>query len=128
MRYFEVQLLGSSGFGPELFRCVECSDDLKPGDHACSCSRGGILCPGCRSHAQSAALPLSLNAIKVLRHLQREPFESATSLTVPGSILRELERVLRTYLQYVLERELKSAAFMTLVDSQRLSPPLKKGG
>ena len=118
VRYFEVQLLRSSGFGPELYKCVECQTVLGPGDHLFSCAQGGVLCPQCRVLSGDALLPLSLNTIKVLRHFQRPTTRATTAeLRVPRAILDELERLLRPYIFYVLERELKSAEFMSLVAS-----------
>jgi DNA repair protein RecO (recombination protein O) len=115
LRHFEVQLLRHSGFGPELYRCVECRSVVEPGDHLFSCPRGGVLCPQCRVQPGEAMLPVSLNAMKVLRHFQREAHAGAARLGVPPAILRELERLLGTYITYVLERELKSTQFMNLV-------------
>ena len=117
IRAFEVQILRHSGFGPELHRCVECGSALEPGDHLYSCAKGGLLCPECRVPPGEAVLPLSLNAIKVLRFLQRETYARAAELSASPPLREEIERLLRTYLWYVLERELKSADFMNLVTS-----------
>ena len=117
MRYFEIALLGQSGFGPELHRCVDCRSVLEPGDHLFSCLKGGILCAECRVLPGEALLPLSLNSVKVLRYLQREDYGSVSRLRVPLVYLREVERLLTTYVRHVLERELKSAEFMNLVST-----------
>ena len=117
MRYFEVQLLVRSGFGPELYQCVECRSMLEPGDYLYSCAKGGILCPRCRSLSGEAMLSLSLNAIKVLSFFHRESFDRVEALKVSAAILGEVERLLRTNIRYVLERELKSTEFMDLVAS-----------
>ena len=44
LRYFEVQLLHTSGFGPELRQCVECRGELEPATHHFCPASGGILC------------------------------------------------------------------------------------
>ena len=117
LRCFEVQLLGHSGFGPELHQCVECRSTLEPGDHLFSCAKGGILCLECRIKPGDSLLPISLNATKVLRYLQTEPYARVAALSFPQHVLAELERVLRAYIRYVLEREIRSLAFMNLVSS-----------
>ena len=117
MRYFEVQLLKHSGFGPELHQCVECRSTLKPRPHLYSCSRGGVVCPQCHGVSAEPMLHLSVTTMKLLRYFQREPYASVAELKVPPGILEETERLLRAYLRYVLERELKSAQFMNLVTS-----------
>ena len=115
LRYFEVRLLQTSGFGPELRECVECRAALEPATHLFCPAAGGILCAACGPSAKGSLVPLSVNAIKVLRFFQREPPDAADALEVPPPVLREAARALRTYTTYVLERDLKSARFMNLV-------------
>jgi hypothetical protein len=57
----------------------------------------------------------------VLRLLQRGGFGEAARVRVAGALDQELERHLREYIRYVLERDLRSAAFMEAVRRQRLS-------
>ena len=118
LRYFEVQLLHTSGFGPELRECVECRAALEPATHHFCAAAGGILCAGCGPSAKGSLVPLSVNAIKVLRFFQREPPDAVDALEVPPHVLRETARALRSYTTYVLERDLKSARFMNLVASE----------
>ena len=120
LRYFEVRLLANAGFGPELYQCVECSSDLEPADHLFSTGKGGVLCPECRTQPGEAMLPLSLGAMKVVRFLRREPYPRVAELEVPAPLLEEIERLLRSYIRYVLERDLKSTEFMDLVRSDKL--------
>ena len=119
IRSFEMQLLDNSGFGPELHQCVECRSTLEPGDYLFSSARGGVICGRCKAMSGDALLPLSMNANKVLRYFQREGLRSASALDVPPAILSEIDRLLRTYIRFVLERELKSAEFVELVARQR---------
>ena len=118
MRYFEVQLLARSGFGPELHRCVDCFNALEPGDHLFSCSRGGILCPNCRVSSQDRMVSISLGATKVLRYFQRADLERAAVLRIPSMLSEELERILGTYVRYVLDADPKSAEFVSLVGAR----------
>ena len=112
---FEVKVLGHSGFGPEVQRCVDCRSDLEPGDHLYSSSAGGTLCPACRVRSEDAMVSVSMNAIKVLRFLQREDLGRGASLSVSAALAGEIERLMSIYIKYVLERELKSTEFMKLV-------------
>jgi DNA repair protein RecO (recombination protein O) len=115
IRYFEVQIIGRSGFGPELRQCVECHTTLEPGDYVHSSATGGVLCDACKTASREVLLPLSLNANKVLRLLQRADIDGAVALQVPRGVADETDRLLRSYIRYVLERELKSVEFMDLV-------------
>lgn len=120
LRYFEVRLLANAGFGPELYQCVECSSDLEPADHLFSNAKGGVLCPECRTQPGEAMLPLSLGAMKVVRFVRREAYPRVAELEVPAPLLDEIERLLGSYIRYVLERDLKSTEFMNLVESDKL--------
>ena len=113
--WFEVRMLGLSGFGPELRECVECRLTLAPGDYVYSSDLGGVVCDGCRAESSGQVLPLSLGANKVLRYYAGRDLGDALDLAVPPPVSREVSRVLRSYIRHVLERELKSVEFMDLV-------------
>ncbi len=115
IRWFEIQLLDATGFRPELYECVECRLVLEPGDYIYNCSRGGLLCNGCKVQSVEVALPLSINANKTLRYYQRNPLLNVLKVPIPKPVSDEIGRVLRAYSRYVLERELKSVGFMDLL-------------
>ena len=112
---FQVKLLGYSGFGPEVRRCAHCASELEPGDHVFSHSAGGILCPSCKVGSGDAVVSAPMNAVKVLRYLQRQPLRAAVSLRAPSELRGQVERLLSAYVTHVLERALNSAEFMKLV-------------
>ena len=120
-RYFEVRLLADSGFGPELYQCVECSTVLGPANHFFSAGSGGVLCPSCSAKATNPMIPVSQSAMKVLRFLRRETYTKVARLHVPQQLMNEMERLTGSYIRFLLEREPKSAKFMKIVTSERLS-------
>ena len=116
LRHFETHLLVDSGYEPEIVNCVQCRETLAPGDHLFAPVSGGVLCPGCCKHSSEALIPLSMNAMKVLRFLRRESrYEKVDVLEVAPSLITETERLLRNYIRFILEKDLKSAEFMNLV-------------
>ena len=117
--YFEVQILSRSGFGPELYRCVECSIALKPGKYTHSHTHGGLICNNCTTKPMGLTFALSVNCIKVLRFLANASVDSISSLKIPSQVESEATRLLRTYIRYILDRELKSVDFMALVASDQ---------
>lgn len=120
LRYFELHLLEHSGYRPELVNCVECRAWLEPGDHFFAGGSGGVLCPECRVDSEDSLIPISLNSMKVLRFLQREKgFANIDVLSVPPDQLAVLERLIRVYIRYLVERDLKSAEFMNLISNAR---------
>ncbi len=114
LRYFQIRLLDLVGYRPELQRCVGCGEPLKPVDQFFSAMEGGVLCPNC-GPANHQARPLSLPALKVLRHYQRSPYPEASRLELSPPVAQELEATIESYLSYLLERELKAASFVRRV-------------
>lgn len=114
VRFFEVQTLVLSGFRPDLRSCVECAAAVTPGHHLFSASGGGVLCPRCRDQ-EPVVRSLSLNALKVLRLLDRGDYAEAARLRISTELAGEVEQVLRQYVWYLLEREVKAISFMDRV-------------
>ncbi|MCS6872707.1 MAG: DNA repair protein RecO [Anaerolineae bacterium] len=110
VRYFELRLLRLSGFEPSLFECAVGQEPLMARDQFFSAAEGGVICP---EHARGrAAQPLSLNALKVLRHMARTDYEAVRHLRLTAALHAELERTLGSYLLHLLELRLKSVEFL----------------
>ncbi len=117
LRYFELHLLNQVGYRPQLQQCVACRSPLEPVTNSFSPNAGGILCPDC-SHRQPLTYPLSVNALKVLRLLQSSDYSTINKLKMNPQLSQELEVVVRNYLQYLLEREIKSATWLDTLKEQ----------
>ncbi len=111
LRYFELNLLERVGYRPQLERCVSCRLPLKPVANSFCPSAGGMLCLSC-TKSQPLSYPVSVNGLKVLRLLQDGDYSTAGRLRMNRELSRELEGVMRNYLRYLLEREVKSAAWL----------------
>ena len=57
-------------------------------------------------------LPISLSAFKLLRFLQSQPLDAIERLTISPATRDEAERLMRVYVRRILERDLKSIAFL----------------
>ena len=111
LRYFELHLLNEVGYRPELQRCVSCHSLLEPSTNSFCPSAGGMLCHNC-SPSQPLTYPVSVNALKVLRLLQSNDHDTVSKPRITSELFHELERVMRGYLKYLLEREVKSAIWL----------------
>jgi len=111
MRYFELNLLAYLGYKPELNRCLGCKSPLEPGSNLFSASGGGVLCPACREK-EPLSQPISLNALKAMRFLQESDYAKASRLRINENLSREIETLMRHYIRYILEREVKSVAWL----------------
>jgi DNA repair protein RecO (recombination protein O) len=114
VRYYEFRLLDFVGFRPQLFNCVVCGSQILPQDQFFSAALGGAVCPGCASSTESAR-PLSLNALKYMRHFQRSQFEDLQGVELSTELNREIENMMQHYLTYLLERGLNTPAFLRRV-------------
>ena len=119
LRYFELHLFNDVGYRPQLQQCVTCHQSLEPVTNSFCSSAGGILCPNCRQ-SQALTYSLSVNALKVLRLLQSSDYSAVSRLRMNSELSHELEVVLRDYLKYLLEREVKSAAWLDALREQTI--------
>jgi len=114
LRYYEIRLLDLLGFRPQLFRCARCEREIQPEDQFFSAEDGGVLCPTCGVVTQGAR-PLSMQALKYLRHYQRSSYAETARARVPLAARREMEAVMGYYLTYLLERGLNTPEFIKRV-------------
>ena len=125
VRFYELRLLGLTGYQPQLFHCVRCRALLgSEGHFFFSPVEGGVLCENCglpptSGRQQRGAVPLSLPALKVLRFFQTHEYELCRRVRIRPALHAELERVMYRYITFILERNLKSTSFLNLLRQQK---------
>lgn len=119
-RYFELRLLTYTGYRPELFHCLGCQEPIRPEANVFVASEGGLFCPRCGA-AHRRGRTVSVNAQKVLRYLATRSPEEVEGLRISEGTHAEVEALLYEYLEFTLERELKSVTFL-----QRLRRELRE--
>jgi len=110
------------GFRPELSRCLECSAAIEPDGNAYSPVAGGVLDAQC-AHSALGARPLTADALKVLRHLQRSPLTAVLKLGLATALAREVEGLLADTVAVILERDLRSRDFLDEVAAREQPVP-----
>jgi len=113
VRYYEIRMLDLLGFRPELLECVVGRDPILPQDQFFSPVHGGVVCPQ-HAHLSSTA-PVSMTALKLMRHMQRSSYRQVKSLKVSLPVHEEVERIMLGYITYILERKLQSVDFLRLI-------------
>lgn len=111
IRYYEIRLLDVIGFRPELNECVVSREPIQPQDQFFSYSLGGVVSPDYARDGEST-IPISMVALKVLRHMQRSHYSHVKSLTINLPLHEALERTLLGYITFLLERKLQSVDFI----------------
>jgi len=117
LRYFELQLLGEVGYRPQLEQCVACHKPLKESTNSFSPGAGGMVCANCRP-TQPFSYPLSLEAQEALRALQSNDYETVSGIILDSELSHQLAVVIRNYIRYLLERDVKSAAWLDSLKAQ----------
>jgi DNA repair protein RecO (recombination protein O) len=111
LRFFELHLLETAGFRPQLRECVACKAELKPEVNSFSSMAGGILCPNCQ-YEQPNSIAISIDALKVLRFMQKNGFETVSRLKITNELAGEIKNILGGYIRHILEKEVKSAEWL----------------
>ncbi len=125
VRLFEVEALQHLGYRPQLQRCAHCERPLEPVTNFFAARAGGALCPSCGS-ADPTAHALSINALKVMRLLQSGNYALASQLRLEESLRHEVEAHLRSLLLSVLERDIKSVAFLSRLRAEPAAGPPRR--
>ena len=112
LQYFQLRVIDYSGFRPELYNCVECSNIIEANKHRFSLATGGVLCLNCKPSG-ATILPLSLDTLKLLRFFLRYDLPRIQKLRVYGNNLLELNRIIENIVDYAIEREVKSSIFLS---------------
>ena len=111
LRYFELHLLQEVGYRPQLRQCISCRKALPDTTNYFSASAGGTVCPDCRLK-HSYTYPVSPGALNSLQRLQDGDWSTPGGISRDISIYREMEFMIRNYLRYLLEREVKSVSWL----------------
>jgi len=114
---FELKLLGLAGYRPALDRCKHCArlrDEAEGSRWYFSLADGGILCARC-AEPRKEILLLSAPALAALAGLQLEKEEpkSGVITPIPAAALTEIRFIMQRFLEFHLEREIRSAAFLS---------------
>lgn len=118
VRFYEMALLDEMGYTPEIEECVSCRSKLAPVANFWSAAGGGALCPACRLE-ESSVRPVSANAIKMMRLMRHGRWSDVSRVAVAAELALELERALGEYARWVLERDVRSAAFIDTLRRRR---------
>ena len=117
VRYYEMRLLDYLGFRPQLFECANCRAPIEAVDQYFSPSSGGAICPKC-GNGLPGLWPVSLDALKYMRHFQRSNYNESTRVRVAPETQKEIETLMQAYFTYLLERGLNTPGFMKKVRPQ----------
>lgn len=109
-RIFEIKLMDTSGFMPEFNECANCSRDIEK-NAKFSLRLGEFLCGGCAPKDKNA-INISKGTINFIERVRKSPFELVSRIKVSQDVGRELENFLRKFVDYHIQRNLKTLEFL----------------
>lgn len=111
LRFFEMKLLGYVGYQPQLYHCQGCGEELQPVAQYYYPAEASVVCPDC-ALSIPLLLPISVDALKIMRFLQTSSWVTAQRLTLTTALEAELERLLHRTVATLLERDVNAIKFM----------------
>jgi DNA repair protein RecO (recombination protein O) len=111
---FELKLLKLAGYQPLLDGCRLCGRERwhqPPTRWHFSLRDGGILCPSC-SRLRKEIFSLSAATLETLTNLQEGKSIPPSDASLPAHVLKEIRSVGVRFIEFHLEREVRSAAFL----------------
>ena len=106
MTIFKIKMLALSGFKPHFDSCVSCSEKIL-GQSKFSLSLGGLLCVRC-SHKDLSSRSIFRGTIASILYIEKNNFKNNLNLGLNPQIKKELEIILNAFINFHLEKELKS--------------------
>jgi len=103
---FKIKMLSLSGFKPHFDSCVSCGDRIL-GQSKFSLALGGLLCSRCQNK-DVRARSIFRGTIASILHIEKNDLRNNLNLGLNPQIKKELDLVLNAFLNFHLEKELKS--------------------
>lgn len=115
-RIFEIKLLYLMGLMPSMEVCAGCGGKVEPGSRF-SVTHGGLICKEC-AKSDRQTHPILPGTAKFIEHVLSSPFDRAARVKVAAAVGKELETILRRFLDYHIERRLKTVQFIREIEGR----------
>ncbi|MHB0913328.1 MAG: DNA repair protein RecO [Armatimonadota bacterium] len=109
-RMFELQFMRLLGYEPALSECLRCRAEV-PEEPYFSPSMGGVVCAECGPLPEDA-ISISRETLGTMTRLLSASPPEVEAMRIPRPVMDEMARVMRWYIRFRSERELKSADFL----------------
>lgn len=106
MTIFKIKMLSLSGFKPHFDSCLSCASRIL-GQSKFSLKLGGLLCEKCY-YKDLSARSIFRGTIASILYIEKNTFRNNLNLGLNPQIKKELEIILNAFLNFHLEKELRS--------------------
>jgi DNA repair protein RecO (recombination protein O) len=116
---FKIKMLSLSGFKPHFDSCVLCQERIT-GVSKFSLRLGGLLCPKCYSKDYSARA-IFRGTIASILHIEKNDLRTNLNLGLNPEIKKELNVILNAFINFHLEKELKSQRVLNTLTAEKIA-------
>ena len=111
---YEYELLKSTGFGLQVFDCLNCSRNLKKSSNYFSYFNNGFYCLNCLKEASPSEelIKFTVEDQIVFRSIERRDYVGISKLDVSDVLLKKLSDCLKKSISNILGVQLKSSRFL----------------
>ena len=109
-RIFEIRLMDLVGLMPELTACANCGNSAAEASKF-SLRSGGVLCGKCLNKDRSA-INISRGTVNFIEHVKNSSYKNASRIKVSEKVGKELELILRKFVDYHNQGRLRTVEFM----------------
>ncbi|MCF6158234.1 MAG: DNA repair protein RecO [wastewater metagenome] len=111
---FEIKMLKILGYLPELRHCVHCKNNIQYISRTYfSAKEGGVICNECQEMLKGGIL-VPVGAVLIARRLADFNIQRMDRVKIQSSICIEIEKMLRYYIVFILNKKLNSWKYMNL--------------
>ena len=108
---FELKTLVINGEYPEVFECANCG--AKDRGVVFSSKNRGLICEECQSLAVDGIL-LEQSTLYALQYITSSPTEKLYTFKVSDEVLRQLQRIMKQYIEMYVDRKFKSLEILEM--------------
>ncbi len=112
-RIFEIKFLKILGMMPAMERCAVCSGSVDDGGRF-NLKAGGLVCGSCGA-SSGPSFPILRGTREFIKHIASSDFERASRIKVAERVGKELEAILRKFIDYHIGRRLNTVAFLASI-------------
>ncbi len=109
---FEVKLLEIEGLGMQVFHCVKCQKE--DSYYLFDAASGGVLCEACKTNALNPVI-MDESTLYTLQHIRSCDLTTLFNFQVTKMVLRQLEKICKSYLRVHVDKELKSLEMLDIL-------------
>ncbi|MFZ5649830.1 MAG: DNA repair protein RecO [Bacillota bacterium] len=116
VRAFELKLVSYLGYRPVLDSCILCGSPPSGGKVRFIPEQGGVVCAGCFS-GPATGTEITRGALENMKTLLRWDMGRIHQLKISPLAGREIKNAMRKYIEFYLEKGIKSLNFEELLDT-----------